>query len=490
MTLLLFAGAPPLHAGPWLPAGDRQVREDVELLTAAGFIQGPLGSWPLPWMQVAPGLALARQGAPAPHILAAVRRLERLSARDLQSTRVEARVQATTDPDLLRDFEDTARETVDAGFRYEFDSGRLTLSLGGGYRDGQDGRDFHAENSYAAYAAGNWALYAGYVQHWWGPGQDSALLFSNNARPIPQIGIKRLQPTPIDLPVLRWLGPFKFDAFAGILTEKRESTGYDNPAVVGFRASFEPADGFEIGLNRALQLCGRNRPCGAGTVFDALFPFGDAENTGTLDEPGNQLGGFDLTYRFMAGNVAASTYMEWEAEDEAGIFLLDRFVRMYGATAAGALGEQGASWTANVEYTNTLLKGFFDANSFLNPITFPGSAYNNSIYREGFTYRNDILGASIGGDSELITLQGSITDTSNRRYYAAYRRAELNSPDRIGNMALSRNRERVNMLTTGAVIPTSFGDLSGELRLQDDRPNTPDRSSARISAEIGWRTRF
>ncbi|MFS2022030.1 capsule assembly Wzi family protein, partial [Massilia sp. CT11-108] len=75
-------------------------------------------------------------------------------------------------------------------------------------------------------------LYGGYAETWWGPGEDGTLLFSTSARPFPKVGFKRLSPEPIDLPVLRWLGPIRFDAFAGVLDEERE---FSNPGVIGIR---------------------------------------------------------------------------------------------------------------------------------------------------------------------------------------------------------------------------------------------------------------
>ena len=42
------------------------------------------------------------------------------------------------------------------------------------------------DNSYITERVGNVAVYAGYVTHWWGPGWDTALSLSDNARPFPQ----------------------------------------------------------------------------------------------------------------------------------------------------------------------------------------------------------------------------------------------------------------------------------------------------------------
>src|SRR5690606_3821196 len=71
----VLVSAIPAAAGPWLEAGDRQVRSDVELLKAAGLIRGPTNAWPLPWAQVAEGLERADGQPLLPHLAAAVRRL-------------------------------------------------------------------------------------------------------------------------------------------------------------------------------------------------------------------------------------------------------------------------------------------------------------------------------------------------------------------------------------------------------------------------------
>ena len=41
------------------------------------------------------------------------------------------------------------------------------------------------------------------------------------------------------------------------------------------RFSFEPLQGFQIGLNRGLQLCGRGRECSAENFGRAIFAVAD-----------------------------------------------------------------------------------------------------------------------------------------------------------------------------------------------------------------------
>jgi hypothetical protein len=437
-----------------------------------------VNAWPLPWAQVGPALRDAA-GQP-PHVAAAIRRLERLRDIAGRTSRYEARIAATNEPMLVRDFGGGAREEFDASVRGEHDIGALSITYGIGFRDGQQGDDVHFEPTSAALSLGNWALYAGYVETWWGPGHDGALLFSTNARPTPKIGIKRLSPEPFDLPVLEWLGPWRLDIFAGLLENDRRD--FRRPAVIGIRAAFEPARGLEIGLNRGLQLCGENRPCGFDTISDALIGFGDADNTGTFDEPGNQLAGFDISYTHMIGRVALKAYVEAEAEDEDNV-LVDQFARLGGITLAGPLGDAGASWTARVEYADTLAIKAFGSRRY------PGSFYDNFIYSDGFSYRRRVLGHNIDGDSELLTVAATLTDSADRRFYGSLRFADLNRTS-SGNNRVTATRETVNIATAGVELPTSVGELRVEARLQDDQPNTPNRTPRQGQVEIGLRTRF
>lgn len=471
-------------ASPWAEAGDRQLREDVERLKAARVISGPVNAWPLPWAVMNDVAAAARDSALDPAVRAAAERLVRHLAVADEGGGYEIRTGFTNRPALIRDFGTVAREKADVSVRSHGQLGPLYISLGAGYRPGQRGRDWHFEPSYVALKAGNWALYGGYVESWWGPGNDSALLFSNATRPRPTLGIKRLQAHPIDFPVLRWLGPWRLDMFASVLNETR-SDGYDNPKVIGMRFNFEPARGLEIGLNRALQLCGKNRPCSLSTIGDALVGFGNADNTGTPDEPGNQLAGFDISYTTRIGPVTARFYGEAEAEDEDNL-IVDKFARMAGAKFSGPIDADGASWELGVEWTDT------QAWELKTGHRNPGTMYNNFIYRSGFVYRGRPLGASIDADSRLIGVSGAITDTDNRRWYGSVRRADLNYPNPNGARSnrISFSRERIHVATAGVEWPTAVGDVKLEGRLMDNAPDTPGRSPARAEIELGWRSRF
>ncbi|API58170.1 hypothetical protein BSL82_01685 [Tardibacter chloracetimidivorans] len=479
MAAAMLSVSAPALAGPWIEPGDVQVREDVERLKAARIINGPTNAWPLPWAVMSDLARAADDAQLPPDLRAAAQRLQRVAELADQPNGGEATVTYTDRPALIRDFGAGAREDFDGELRVTQQLGNLYISLGGGYRRHQLGNDWHLDQTYAAYKLGNWAVYGGFVEHWWGPGNSGSLLFSTSARPFPKIGFKRLAAHPIDFPVLRWLGPWRFDMFVGDLGNRRD---FDNAKVIAMRFDFAPAPGLEIGLNRALQLCGDNRPCGFNTIGKALTGFGNADNTGTPNEPGNQIAGFDLSYTTRIGPVTARLYGEMEAEDEDNI-IIDKFARMAGAKFSGPLGGGGASWELGGEWTDTY------AWELTTGDRKPGIVYRNFIYFDGFTYRDQPIGNSVDTDSELLSFDAAVTDTANRRYYGSFRKAKLNITARADHR-LSANPENISIGTLGVMVPTQFGDLRLEGRYMNDLPGTPGRSPNAIDFEASWRTRF
>ena len=477
--------AAPVIAAPWADVGNRQLRTDIEVLKAAGVIRGPVNSWPLPWAQVDNGIDSIGNAPLAPHVAAALARVRALSERARQESTAEVTLAATNDVQLVRDFGGGARQKGDVGTRSEFDTGTFYASVATGYRRNQAGSDHHFEPSYVAVKSGNWAVYAGFAEIWFGPGNDGTLLFSNSARPFPKVGIRRLSPDPLNIPIFKWLGPIRVDAFAGMLNETRE---HSNPLVMGMRVAFEPVRGLEIGLHRAMQMCGRGRPCNGRTFGKAWFGVGTANGGNTLTDPGNQLAGYDLSFARMVGTVTTKVYFEALAENRKRL-KLKQYARMGGLQFSGPLGTRGGQWSGFVEYADT--KG----SDFLGGREFPGSLYNDFLYADGFTYRRRPIGHSLDADTQVLTVSGSATDERNRRAYASFRTIDLNiTADRFAGQRprnrISASRETIQVYTAGAEVPTRIGDLRIEARLQNDAPDTRGSSKLYPAVEVALRTRF
>ena len=509
-TALLLSGA--AVAGPFAEVGDRHLRQDVELLKGQGLISGPIDSWPLPWAQIDAGIDAAHDGRELPpHVKAAVDRLDRLSRLASQRTSIDARIDATNNVSVARDFGALARAKLDTAASVEWNGDVLSVEAGVGVRSGQNGNAYNFEPSQIAVRLGNWSLYGGFTQQWFGPGQDGALLFSNSTRPFPKIGIKRLMPDPIDLPVLRWLGPIRLDLFVGLLDEDRD---YRNTAIVGTRLSFAPGKRWEIGLNRMQQLCGQGRPCGWSQISNSFLGFGNADNAAIgdnnsfLNQPGNQMAGFDVSYQRNFGKVATKIYLEAEAEDFDNV-ILEQYARLVGAKVSGPWGTKGASWTATIEYADTYGAAFFNGTP-LEKLTggntrYPASIYNNSPYTSGFTYNALPIGYWTDGDSRNLSLAASLTDIRNRRWYGSVRSVHINISD-TGNppvifpvgtgvfvpvsYRVSANSEKFAILTGGVDMPTAFGDVHVEARYRSDSPNTPGERKPNAAIEVGLRQRF
>lgn len=485
----------PALASPWVGPGDARLRTDVELLRAHGYIVGPIDAWPLPWAQINRGLDAAEaDGALPPHLRAAVDRVAALSAHYGQRSTYEARLSATNDAALVRTFDRVARNPGEVSVSAAHDLGALHVQWGGTWQsDGtdrqvatQERNGFSPDPSHAVLTVGgNWAIYGGWFDNWWGAGQDGAMLFSTSARPMPRVGFRRLEPFNIDFPILRWMGPTTFDFFVGVADESRD---FDNPAMIGMRLGFQPTPWFEIGLVRGLQLCGSGRPCDWRTIGKALIGFADFDNTGTLDEPGNQLAGFDMSYRRPIGKTGQVLKLHFStvAEDADNI-LIEQFARQIGAGITGPVGKKGALLDAGFEYVDS--QGAKFLGRLMGGETWPGSVYNNFIYTDGWTYGRRPVGLSLDGDARAMTMHWALTDTKNRRWNMAARHIVLNVQE-AAPYRISRNREEIVQVEGGVNWPTRIGDVKASARVQRNGPNTPGREPTWVQGEISWLTRF
>lgn len=480
---------------PWAEVGDRQLRQDVELLASHHIISGPINSWPLAWLQMAAAEQVADDPAASAEVRAAAGRIV-AQQRYAHGNRVEVTALAGTQPAIVRDFASQARAKGDLSARVVENWGNLSVSLGAGYRIKQgdafhNGAKYNFEPSYATYSVGNWAVYGGYVDSWWGPGEDGALMLSNNARPSLKVGVKRLLAYPINLPLLRWLGPIRFDAFVSRLEGGRDD--HLHPYTINYRIDIAPPvlPGLEIGISRQSLLCGRGALCSFSSVLSQVIVIGRQQNNGNAaTDAADKLAGFDLSYRTHFGPVAAQFYGEFQAED-AGNFLLQQYGRKGGVRLTTPLGNDGTTLMVGTEYTDTL------ANKLFGGRTYPGSFYNNYDYYDGKRNHGLATGESIDGDGNLFSIDVAVTDPKNRYYYASLRRANINRTNISGpttapplSNGLSGNYVRIDIATLGLIAPTPFGKLTAEVRHSSDVPDHTGPAQPRFDMQIGLVTHF
>jgi hypothetical protein len=405
---------PVASAEPWVSPGDVRLRHDIQMLSDAGLLTGPSVSWPIGWSHVARELAQVDSARLSPGQQAALERLRSLAER---ATRAEdigisAALAGTVDPTALRAFEYTPREEGEATLSADRLGERFAWKLAATVvADPDDDQTFRADGSYVAMSAGNWMLSAGLLDRWWGPGWEGSLILSSNARPVPAIAIDRNEPTPFDVPVLRWLGPWRLSTFMGQYESDRD---FGNALLWGFRSEFRPHSTLQIGVSRTAQWCGDERPCSLDTFWDLLV--GNDNDQDLSEQPGNQLGGFDVRWSWPGGRVPVALYAQGVGEDEAG-FMPSKYLGLFGAEVWGDVA--GGSWRAHLEYADTACDFLADPPEF-------GCAYTNGIYSSGYRYRGRVQGHSMDADGESMGFGLLFIDQSGHRWDVLVRDVKVN----------------------------------------------------------------
>jgi hypothetical protein len=390
------------------------LRHDLQLLASAGIVHAPLTAWPVSWAEVARDVRSAGDDPARPlHIAAALARVRTAArvATDVGELRLQARVSGSGHPMTLRRFSDVPREEgeISAGGQYTGDRFALRLQATA-VANASDGQDLRPDGSYAAVVLGNWILSAGYIDRWWGPGWEGSLIYGSNARPIPSVTIERNYSDASESRWFSWIGQWRLAVTMGELEGNRNDAPHAK--FFGMRGTWKPHSRLEVGFSRSAQWCGEGRPCGLGTFWD-LFTGNDNDQP-LAKQPGNQMGGLDLRWSLPWAPVAV--YMQAIGEDEAN-FMPSKYLGLLGAEVWGGIGER--SWRAHVEYADTAC-AFYE-----NPPQF-GCAYSNSIYSDGYQYRDRSIGHSIDGDSQQLDVGAMLVNGDGSNWEFAAQDANIN----------------------------------------------------------------
>lgn len=439
-----------LAQGFFLPAGDKRLREDLTLLVDEGVINLPLNEWPLARKDVEEALRPVT-GDDFHDIslqLALARVRAAVATRDDASTWQLREISITGgEPGLLRHEGTLGRENGELTVRGGKTTDRYNITLAAtGVLDPGDGREFRLDGSDISVQWGNWIFSANQMDRWWGPGKDGSLILSNNARPMPAVSLDRVRSQPLDVPVLRWLGPWRFSGFLALMDEDRSDV--DRPLFMGMRLVFKPAPIFEFGMSRTAQFCGKGRRCDLKTVWRMLIGDDNRGLRGLPDdpeaEPGNQMAGFDVRIVSPFKQLPVAIYGQEIGEDNSSTGIPERYLGLFGAESWFML-RTGSVLRSHIEYANTKVKWYNSAVEF-------DTSYTQGIFHEGYRYRGRNIGHTTDGDSESVSVMVSLTTGEGHRWGALFRRGRL---DRCCTPFAN------NLLTVGPSRYTS-GEVSWE----------------------------
>ena len=464
LLLCLLGAAVPAFASPWAEVGDNQLRADIEILAAAGVIDDVTTQWPLPWTSIVRGLEGASlAGQPQAVQAAAQRVLARAESENRPGLSGQFTLDATNDPSVVHGFDslDRGEGQSQVALSYSGDSTSARLAVGA-YTDNfrGHGTKLMLDNSYVAQKVGDALLYGGWLDQWWGPGWISALSLSNNARPMPQIGIERNDTSASTWPILEWLGPWQGQLFVGELDGPRQQkyTLYN-----ALRFTFNPAPGLQIGLARTEEFCGETHPC------VPLRDYFDLQNDPQHVDKTNDEGLIDIKYSHEVWGVPAEAYMQLMNEDSSP-FTHSGTSHLFGTSVYLPVTWSATPLRLTAEYADSVSTE--DMFSFGDDIY--GFSYTNGGYPDGMRYRGRTLGFSLDDDSRLLSLQAAWSDDDGRFYELTFHHANIGSLHSVGDNIVSATPVLINMGEARLTLPFAGFKLDLAARLQDDQPR-PDR---------------
>ncbi len=451
LALGLLLGLRSAWAAPWAEVGDVQLRSDIETLGMAGVIDNLTTEWPVPWTRILDRLSAsgALTGQPS-WVVDAAERIRHEAAGQMapDTSSFSAYFDATNAPEVVRGFDALGRQSAQtqATLSWNGESTFIQLSAGVQSHDSLDGQTLLLDGTYIAKQLGNTAVYAGYMTHWWGPGWISALSLSNNARPIPQIGISRIGTMPSNSKWLSWMGPWQAEFFLG---ELRGDMIPNHTLVDGLRLSINPLPGLDIGVARLDEWCGHGHPCNPANYFDL-------QNNTAHPSKTNDEGDISLKYSRALGAVNLSAYLEVMNEDS-NPFWHSGTTHLFGLTGWVPVGQTRVRITA--EFADSIatqqIMSFGDY--------FYGFSYNDYKYPGGMRFRDRTLGFSLDDDSKLMTLQASWLGAHDITWTLSYHHADVNVAVPVG---IGIYNAPFNYVSPAAV-PISIGEARASFPLLD-----------------------
>lgn len=422
-AVVMLAAPLAFSQGFFLPAGDVRLRDDLTLLVDEGVINLPLNEWPLARRDVAEAIehvdVSVIQDTALQYALARLRAVTAVDA-DAGQWKIREVTLSAGQPGLLRDEGTLGRENGELTSSGGAMTDRYNITLSAtGVADASDGQDIRFDGSDVSVRWGNWIFSANQMDRWWGPAHDGSLILSNNARPMPAVSLDRIRSLPVDVPVLRWLGPWRFSGFLGLMENDRSDV--DRPVFMGMRLSFKPAPIFEFGMSRTAQFCGQGRRCDLETLGRVLIGQDNAGRRGLEDplaEPGNQMAGFDVRVVSPFKALPIAIYGQEIGEDNSSTGIPERYLGLFGGEIWFMLGT-GSVLRTHVEYANTKVK-WYDSS-----LEYDWSYTHTSIFSEGYRFHGRNIGHTTDGDSETTSIMLSLTTGEGNRWAALLRRGRL-----------------------------------------------------------------
>ena len=411
---LLWGATAQVCAGPWIAAGDMQLRHHIQLLHDHDVIKTPVNSWPLNWANIKRDLALVDKGNIPSSIEWSYRYVFFESERQTSVFNNSIKNSVATSVPVFNDFDDSAREADELTVQIDALVGLFSINVQGSQiSDPFDEDSSRLDGTAISALLGNWALGVGAVDRWWGPGWQSSLSLSNYARPAPGVFLRRNYDDGFDHPWLKWLGSWQLEVFLNQLQGERS---VDLPHMYGARFSWNLASFLELGYSASGF-------SGADQELIDSNQRGWSEKLIAVDGRASArfLGGVHGIYAQLMGTAEGGPIPE-------------NNIGLVGYDFAFSL--KGLSSRINIEYSNTTSGALTGDETF-------GQTYSDNTYQTGYTHYGRVMGSAFGGDAETLTLSGQHYHMNGWEWSWKLTTAELNKNDQsefsISEQVVERN---------------------------------------------------
>lgn len=456
LSLLSVLSSPVWAQG--LVLNNQDLRTDLNWLNQQGVIQISTSTWPLSGDEIQRALAQANiKNTTQQKVIDSV-----LNTLKADNNMLKAGLFAETDQKVLpQAFGDKQKAQYQAAL--EFNAGGENWDAKvrvNAEKDPQidNGQDVNVEGSYIAGKLWNQWVIAGQIPSWWGPGHDGSLIRGDASRPVIGVTAQRAVQASFETPLLSWIGPWQYQAFAGQLDDY---SAVPDAKLIGLRLTAQPLPYLELGASRMIQWGGEGRPESLSSLWDAFV--GNKDNGGTGEpDPSNQLAGFDARLNLIPLlNTPVGIYGQYVGEDEAGGLPSKK---MYLAGVDYSSVYKNLPFQLYAEWADTRTNG-----------EVRGVSYTHSTYTDGYYQHGYPLGHALGGDAQMVSIGGDIRFDIMNRLSGRALVAKVNQSERgaKNNLAFAQDDEikAVDLTWTHYMQPDIPLKLNGWLSDSDANGN-------------------
>jgi len=424
--VLLVLGATEVNAAIWIDADDLYLRHHIQRLADHNIITAPVTTYPLMWDSIDDDLLRANSERLPKGLQDSYAYVFHFfqQAKSSRHTNQIALSVATEAP-RLSGFGHSTRERANLLISKEylgsFWAAKLSTQL---RKPSTGGSKTTFDDSYIAAIYGNWIIRAGAISQWWGPGWESSLILSDNARPLPALSLSRSNSDAFESAPLNWIGPWTFTAQMARLETQRH---VPNAMLWSMRGSFKPHPSLEIGGNWSIQWGGKGQPGSLKDFWKALSSQAQCANGQNECDPsmntklGNQLAGIDVRWNNSLFDIPFSLYGQTIGEDSVSYIKPADKAYVWGLDLTINIAQTSVRFFA--EYTETEVACGTNPNSL-------NCYYEHGTYHTGYRYYGRAIGTTFDNDARIVTI-GAIGSTRAMNHWSAKLRVGTLNSDNI-----------------------------------------------------------